>query len=56
MCIDYRKLNARTMVANFPVPQSDNLLDNLKGCKYFSLLDLLSAYQPISIKKLTKTE
>ena len=51
MCIDYRKLNSKTIIANFPIPRSEDLLDDLKGCKYFSVIDLKSVYHHILIKE-----
>ena len=51
LCVDYRKLNSKTIAAHFPIPRSEDLLDDLKGCKYFTVIDLKSAYHHITIKK-----
>ena len=60
---DYHKLNntiltARQIkadgklgkvVANYPLPTTDNVLAHFKGCKYFSTLDLRSRYYHIKL-------
>ena len=46
-CVDYRKLNKVTTLDGFPLPRIDDLLDKLKGAKYFTLLDLKPGYWQI---------
>jgi putative transposase len=36
LCIDYRDLNKIIVWNWYPIPQIDNLLDQLTGAKYFS--------------------
>ena len=40
MCIDYRQLNKVTIKNNYPLPQIDDLFDQLQGAIYFSKIDL----------------
>ena len=51
MCIDWRKLNARTVRDNYMLPRIDDLLDRLSQAKYFTAIDLQSMYHQLRIKK-----
>jgi hypothetical protein len=44
LCIDYRALNKIMVWNRYPIPQIDDLLDQLKGEKFFSKIDLKSSY------------
>ena len=54
MCIDYRRLNAKTCRDSFPLPRIEEALDSLKGAKYFSTLDLASGYNQIAVDEADK--
>ena len=43
-CVDYRALNAVTIKEKYPLPDHEDLRDQLAGAKYFSSLDLTSGY------------
>jgi len=50
LCIDYRVLNKIIVRNRYPIPRIDDLLDQLKGAKYFSKIDLKSRYHQVPIK------
>nr|GFD06643.1 putative reverse transcriptase domain-containing protein [Tanacetum cinerariifolium] len=47
MCIDYRELNKLTVKNRYPLPQIDNLFDQLQGSSVYSKIDLRSGYHHI---------
>ena len=53
-CIDFRKLNARTIKDAYSLPRIDETIDSLAGSKYFSKLDLRSGYWQVEIKEEDK--
>ena len=51
MVIDYRALNKLTVKNVHPIPRIDDLLDQLRGSKVYSALDLMSGYHQSRIAK-----
>ena len=49
MCVDYRKLNAKVVRDQYPLPRVDDSLDAVAGSIWFTTLDLKSAYSQIPV-------
>lgn len=56
-CGDYRMLNARTIPDRYPIRHIHDFTHNISGCKIFSKIDLVKAYNqiPVSESDIPKT-
>jgi hypothetical protein len=50
LCIDYRALNQITIKNRYPIPRIDDLLEQLKGAKFLSNIDLKFGYNQVPIE------
>lgn len=48
-CGDYRRLNSRTIPDKYPIRHIQDFAHNLSGCKIFSTIDLVKAYNQIPV-------
>ena len=49
MCIDYRKLNARTRKDAYPIPLIEDCLNMCKDADYLTLIDIKDAYHHVEM-------
>ena len=54
LCIDFRKLNKRTIRDAYAILKIENTLHLLAGSKYFSTLDLKAGYWQVGMKESDK--
>lgn len=56
-CGDYRQLNARTIPDKYPIRHIHDFAYNISGCKVFSTIDLVKAYNqiPVCAEDIPKT-
>ena len=50
-CIDYRRLNERTVKDSYPIPRMDECLDSLGEARVFSTLDCNAGYWQIPVAR-----
>jgi hypothetical protein len=51
MCIDYRELNKVTIKNRYPLPRTDDLVDQLQGARVFSKVNLRLGYHQVRVKE-----
>ena len=51
MCLYYKDLNKITIKDKFPIPNVDELLDELHGVVYFTNLDIKLGYHQIKLRE-----
>lgn len=50
MCMHFWALNKLTVKDKFPIPIVDDLLDELDGAQFFTMIDLCSYYHEMHMK------
>ena len=50
-CIDYRGLNQITVKYSYPLPLRASVTESLHGARFFTKLDLISAYNLVRIRE-----
>jgi len=50
LCVDYRQQNKLTIKNKYPLPIIENLLDQMRGARVFSKIDLRCGYHQILVK------
>jgi hypothetical protein len=50
-CVDYRKLNAMTIKDAYPLPRMDDILNKMGGARFYTTMDLSTAFWSIPIKE-----
>uniref|UniRef100_A0A3B4ZHB9 Gypsy retrotransposon integrase-like protein 1 n=1 Tax=Stegastes partitus TaxID=144197 RepID=A0A3B4ZHB9_9TELE len=56
LCIDYRKLNARTIRDAYALPNIEETFAALSGAKWFSVMDLKSGYYQVEVAEEDKAK
>lgn len=51
LCVDYRDLNAISVKDQYPISLDQETLNNLRGMKYFTTIDVVAAFDKLRIKK-----
>lgn len=54
ICIDYRQINKKTIKDSYALPRIEEMLDCLKGAKFFSTIDMRSGFYHIPMKEQDK--
>ncbi|GFW35690.1 retrovirus-related Pol polyprotein from transposon 297 [Trichonephila clavipes] len=51
VCIDYRRLNRKLIIDNYPLPLIDDILDCLQNAKIFTTLDLKNGFFHVAVNE-----
>ena len=49
LCVDYRRLNSKTVRDQFPLPRIEESIDAIGGAKWFSTMDLASGFNQVAM-------
>ena len=53
-CVDFRKLNNVTVKDAYPLPNAEEVIDELSGSRWFSTLDLASGYWQVELDPIDR--
>ena len=53
-CVDYRQVNSLTVKDSYPLPNIEDTLGALGGCKFFCTMDLAKGFWQVPIHKEDK--
>lgn len=56
LCVDYRRLNTVTIGDAYPLPVIEQLLSNLRGRSYYSVLDLKDGFHHLRISEKDRSK
>ena len=48
-CVDYRRLNTKTVRDQFPLPRIEESIDAISNAKWFSTMDLASGFNQVAM-------
>ena len=51
LCIDCRQLNRVTIKNRYPFPRIDDLFDQLRGARVYSMIDLRTGYHQLRVRE-----
>ena len=51
LCIDYRQLDGVTIQNRYPLPRIDDLFDQLRGARVYSMIDLRIGYHQLRVRE-----
>ena len=54
LCVDYRRINEKTIKDAYPIPRIEDNIDALSGSKWMSVLDLNMAYHQVPMNPADK--
>ena len=52
LCVDYRQLNRVTIKNRYPLPRIDDLFDQLRGARVYSMIDLRTGYHQLRVREI----